>query len=131
MRLVICSAVQPFEPRSRATADRLASACRDAGHEVELVFLPWSRNHAVRQLAAYRWFDVASASDRMVCLNPPALVVPHFRKIAWITVPAGCMSGFVEGSSRVEVDGLERTAVLEEIERAALTETVTVYATER
>jgi len=123
--------MQPFELRSRATAERLAAACRDAGHEVEIVYLPWSDVHSVRQLAAYRWIDLASSSDRVVCLDLPALVVPHPRKSVWMTQPAACVSGHIEGSSHVSADELERRAVVSEIERSALAEAAAVYATER
>jgi hypothetical protein len=56
----------------------------DGGHEVEQVRLPWSPDQpsALRQLAACRWVDLSSA-DRIICLSPPAHIVPHTGKVIW------------------------------------------------
>jgi hypothetical protein len=56
----------------------------ERGHEVEHVRLPWSPDQpsALRQLAACRWVDLASA-DRIICLSPPAHLMPHTGKVIW------------------------------------------------
>ena len=119
--------MQPFELGSRTTAERLAMACRDAGHEVELVYLPWPGRHPVRQLAAYRWIDLASSSDVVICLDLPAIVIRHPRKVVWMTRPAGCVASQIDDGSRPNVAAGRASDAVDEIRQGALAEAVAIH----
>ena len=63
----------------------LERALTSAGHAVESIILPFApeADRIVTQLAAYRWIDVTRSADRLVCLDAPAHVVRHPRKVVW------------------------------------------------
>ena len=63
----------------------LDSYLRGAGHEVELVYLPHTETPDLlfRQMAAYRWVDLSTSADRIICFRPPAHFIPHPHKILW------------------------------------------------
>jgi hypothetical protein len=115
----------PFQPKLRTTAERLGAACRDAGHQVELVYLPWSATDRIRQLAAFRWIDLASSSDRTICLDRPALVVADPRKVVWMTGLSPCVSGSDDDWSSSSPDDVSRQ--VEHIGHAAVAEAAAVY----
>jgi glycosyltransferase involved in cell wall biosynthesis len=56
-----------------------------AGHRVERIYLPQMDipDLLLPQMAAYRWIDLAASADRVICLRPPAHVIPHPHKILW------------------------------------------------
>lgn len=85
MRIALCSSVAPFvQGGARFIVEWLEASLREAGHEVERVYLPYaaSTDLLFPQLAAYRLVDL-DAADRIVCFRPPAHVIAHPRKILW------------------------------------------------
>ena len=86
MRIALCSADVPFvQGGARNIVEWLHHALRDEGHEVELVYLPFSEapDLLFRQMAAYRWVDLSTSADRIICVRPPAHLIPHPHKILW------------------------------------------------
>lgn len=88
MRIGIVSAAVPLrEDDATAMGERLEALLRQAGHEVELVLLPFAEapDAQLVQRAAYRTMEFARYYDLVVTLGTPAEVVRHPRKIAWLT----------------------------------------------
>jgi glycosyltransferase involved in cell wall biosynthesis len=86
MRIAICSSIVPFVfGGGRNIVDWLALMLREAGHEVEVVYLPHvdSPELLFRQIAAYRWIDLTESADRVICIRPPAHFIRHPHKILW------------------------------------------------
>lgn len=87
MRVGIVSASVPLREDAEAVmGEGLAAALRAAGHEVELVLLPFSEAPKAQlvQRAAYRAMEFAPQYDLVVTLRTPAEVVRHPRKMAWL-----------------------------------------------
>lgn len=53
------------------------------GHVAECITLPWvdCEPRLLQQLCAYRWVDLNSVADRVICLAGPAVLVGHAKKI--------------------------------------------------
>jgi hypothetical protein len=89
VRVGIVSAAVPLREGDAAAAigEALEAALRAAGHEAELVLLPFDDATAGAQLvqrAAYRAMEFAPHYDLVVTLRTPAEVVRHGRKVAWL-----------------------------------------------
>jgi glycosyltransferase involved in cell wall biosynthesis len=85
MKIAICSSFVPFlYGGSRNIVDWLESTFQTLGHEVERIYLPHDDSPELlfHQMMAYRWIDLSSA-DRLICMRPPAHVIPHPNKILW------------------------------------------------
>jgi glycosyltransferase involved in cell wall biosynthesis len=85
MRVAICSSFVPFVyGGSRNIVDWLEAAFRTSGHDVERIYLPHADTPdlLIQQMMAYRWIDLSKA-DRLICLRPPAHVIPHPNKVLW------------------------------------------------
>jgi glycosyltransferase involved in cell wall biosynthesis len=69
---------------ARNIVDWLAVELRRAGHEVDVVALPFNDSPwlLMDQLAAYRWLEIEGA-DRIICFRPPAHTVRHDHKVLW------------------------------------------------
>lgn len=86
MRIALCSSFVPFVlGGARNIVEWLEINLQNLGHEVERIYLPSVEAPSVvlRQMAAYRWVDLASAADCVICFRPPAHLIPHPRKIVW------------------------------------------------
>jgi glycosyltransferase involved in cell wall biosynthesis len=68
----------------RNIVDWLAATLKEAGHQVEIVYLPEIDNPDTlfQQMMAFRWIDLQSA-DRIICFRPQAHLIPHPHKILW------------------------------------------------
>ena len=87
MRIGLIGAVVPFEDDpATALGEMLEAALRAAGHQAELVLLPFARAPGTQltQLIAFRSMEFAPHYDTVVTLGAPAELVRHPRKIAWI-----------------------------------------------
>ncbi len=64
--------------------DWLATTLQEAGHQVEIVYLPEIDNPDTlfQQMMALRWVDLESA-DRIICFRPQSHLIPHRHKILW------------------------------------------------
>jgi glycosyltransferase involved in cell wall biosynthesis len=92
MRLAVCMPQVPFERGgTEIFADGLVQALRDAGHEAELVTVPfkWYPNERVlTQAFLWRLLDLEEANgrpiDAVVATKFPSYVVRHPRKVVWL-----------------------------------------------
>ena len=87
MRIGIVSASVPLREDAEAVmGEGLEAALRAAGHEAELILLPFAEAPEAQlvQRAAYRSMEFAPHYDLVVTLRTPAEVVRHPRKIAWL-----------------------------------------------
>jgi glycosyltransferase involved in cell wall biosynthesis len=92
MRLAVCMPQVPFERGgTEVFADGLVQALRDAGHEAELVTVPfkWYPNERVlTQAFLWRLLDLEEANgrpvDAVVATKFPSYVVRHPRKVVWL-----------------------------------------------
>ena len=119
VRVGIVSASVPLREDAEAVmGEGLEAALRAAGHEAELILLPFAEAPEAQlvQRAAYRTMEFAPHYDLVVTLRTPAEVVRHPRKMAWLArVPRppedgatlvgpstrGCVRAFVaHGSAR-------------------------------
>lgn len=85
MRIALCSSFVPFiNGGYRNIVEWLESMLRDAGHEVERVYLPEvdTPDLLFQQMAAFRYVDL-SAADRIICFRPQSHLIQHPHKIVW------------------------------------------------
>lgn len=86
MKIALCSSFVPFIfGGARNIVEWLEIHLRDAGHQVERIYLPQvdAPDLLMQQMAAYRWVDLTSTVDRIICFRPPAHLIPHPDKIVW------------------------------------------------
>lgn len=113
----------------------LSAMLREHGHHVEVVNLPMvDRPETLyQQMEAYRWIDL-SAADRIICLRPPAFVIPHDHKIVWFIHHIRLFYDLWDSPHRwFPDDGLHRSirAALVEADTAALREASAVFTNSR
>jgi len=92
MRIAVCMPQVPFERGgTEIFADGLVQALGDAGHEAELVTVPfkWYPNERVlTQAFLWRLLDLEEANgrpiDAVVATKFPSYVVRHPRKVVWL-----------------------------------------------
>lgn len=86
MKIALCSSFMPFiRGGGRNIVDWLALTLTEAGHEVEVVYLPELDSPPdilFQQMMALRWVDL-NAADRIICFRPQAHLIPHPHKILW------------------------------------------------
>ncbi len=86
MKIGLCSSYVPFvEGGARNIVDWLEIMLVKAGHQVEKVYLPDTSSPELlfKQFFSYRWIDLTEQMDRIICLRPPAHMIPHPHKILW------------------------------------------------
>lgn len=86
MKIALCSSFVPFiRGGGRNIVEWLQAELVVAGHQVERIYLPQIDvpDLLLPQMAAYRWVDLASSADRVICFRPPAHAIPHPHKILW------------------------------------------------
>jgi glycosyltransferase involved in cell wall biosynthesis len=92
MRIALCHPHTPFmRGGGEAHTEGLAAALRQAGHEVEIVPLPFKwypPSELVYQMGMWRSIDLSEANgveiDMVIALKFPAYLVRHERKIVWL-----------------------------------------------
>jgi glycosyltransferase involved in cell wall biosynthesis len=69
----------------RNIVDWLDVRLRESGHRCEVIYLPSTDtpDTILRQMGAFRLFDLADGFDRIITFRPPAHVVAHPMKIVW------------------------------------------------
>lgn len=89
--LVVTSGVPFIRGGAEILADNLCAALRNAGHEAELVFIPFKHYPPARipdHMLATRLLDVTETCgvriDRVIGLKFPAYLVPHPNKVIWL-----------------------------------------------
>lgn len=86
MRVALVSSFVPFiYGGGRNIVEWLVPHLESAGHEVELIYLPFVDTMEVLfpQLAAYRTIDLTDQADIVICFRPPAHLIRHPRKVLW------------------------------------------------
>src|SRR5881397_2996844 len=92
MRIAVCHPQVPFSTGgAEAHVRALAEALRQAGHQAEVVTLPYKwypPEELVHQMAMWRSLDLSEitgqAIDAVVALKFPSYLVPHRRKVVWL-----------------------------------------------
>jgi glycosyltransferase involved in cell wall biosynthesis len=92
MRIAICHPHTPFmRGGGEAHTEGLAAALRQAGHEVDIVALPFKwypPSELIYQMGLWRSVDLSEANgveiDMVIALKFPAYLVRHERKIVWL-----------------------------------------------
>jgi glycosyltransferase involved in cell wall biosynthesis len=87
MRVAICSSFVPFVyGGARFIVDWLAIKLREHGHQVEIIYLPFSEklDELFPQYITYRMLDLTEKTDRLIAIRPPAYLIPHPNKVIWL-----------------------------------------------
>lgn len=92
MRIVIASVQEPFvRGGAEILAEDLCAALIAAGHEAEIVAIPWKAfptRHLLDHLLAFRLLDLTEGQgvpiDRLIALKFPAYLIPHPAKSLWL-----------------------------------------------
>ena len=85
MRIALCSSSVPFVKGGyRNIVDWLAASLREAGHTVEVLYLPENDDVDLlfSQMAAFRAIDLSMA-DVAICFRPQSYYIRHPRKVVW------------------------------------------------
>lgn len=92
MRIVIATVQVPFTyGGAEIHAEELRNAIREAGHEVEIVAIPFKwypPERILDHMLACRLLDLTESAgariDRLIALKFPAYLIPHPNKVLWI-----------------------------------------------
>jgi glycosyltransferase involved in cell wall biosynthesis len=92
MRIVICAAQVPFaRGGAEAHVEGLRNALAEAGHDVEIVALPFKwypQESLLKSALAWRMVDLTEVDgkpiDLAICTKFPSWAVRHPNKVAWI-----------------------------------------------
>ncbi len=86
MRIGLVSSASPLVGGGyRTIVDGLAPVLREAGHQVEVIWIPTADEPSsiFAEMAVMRLMDLESYCDRVITFRPPAHVVRHPKKIVW------------------------------------------------
>lgn len=86
MKIALCSSYVPFiNGGARNIVDWLQVSLSSAGHEVEIIYLPFIDHPDVilSQTVAYRSIDLSDSADCVISFRPPAHLIKHPNKILW------------------------------------------------
>lgn len=86
MKIAICSSYLPFVKGGAINiVEWLAAMLREAGHQVECIYLPHvdDSEKIFSQMTGFRWLRLQDTADRIICLRPPAHIIPHPHKLLW------------------------------------------------
>lgn len=137
MRIAVVTVQVPFvRGGSEVLADALCSALRRAGHQAELIALPFSpqtTDGLLDSMAACRLIELGAEFERVIALKFPAYLVRHPCKVLWlIHQHHGAYErwGAEFGLGNLPDGRLARQAVVE-ADRLVLGEAAAVYAISR
>jgi glycosyltransferase involved in cell wall biosynthesis len=133
MRIAVCRATVPFAHDDTEThAEQLMRALREGGHEADVVLVAGKctpTSELVHHMGVWRSLDLSESNglpiDVVIPLTPPAYLVPHRRKIVWLTCGHPKMHdlwhrpAYGTGSKRPDASQPEDNAMLREMTRAA------------
>jgi glycosyltransferase involved in cell wall biosynthesis len=86
VRVLVASTIMPFiEGGGTLIVDWLADALLEAGHEVDVLRLPFrlSTPGMPARMVGMRMFDVAGEGDRLITIRYPAHLLRHEHKVCW------------------------------------------------
>jgi glycosyltransferase involved in cell wall biosynthesis len=137
LRIAVVTVQVPFvRGGSEVLADALCGALRRAGHQVELIALPFSpqtTDALLDSMAACRLIELGLEFERVIALKFPAYLVRHPHKVLWlIHQHHGAYErwGAEFGLGNLPDGRLARQAVIE-ADRLVLGEAEAVYAISR
>lgn len=134
MKIALCSSFAPFvKGGHRNIVEWLELHLREAGHQVERIYLPQVDvpDLLFPQMAAYRWVDLAQSADRLICFRPPAFHVPHPHKIVWFIHHVRVFYDLWESEYRHFPDDAKHRAIRDALhcaDTAALSEAKKIFA---
>lgn len=138
MRVAIASVQVPFvRGRAEMLAESLCGELRAAGHEAEIVTLPFKWYPAERiadHMLACRMVDLAASGpgriDRVIALKFPAYLMPHPDKVVWLLHQhrgAYDLWGSPLGDLTAAPQGAHLRMTIRDADRVALPEARTIY----
>lgn len=134
LRIAVVTVQVPFvRGGSEVLADALCGSLRRAGHQVELIALPFAPHTTealLDSLAAFRLIELGPEFERVIALKFPAYLLRHPSKVLWlIHQHHGAYErwGGDFGLANLPDGRLARTAV-EEADRLAFAEAQAVFA---
>ncbi|MCU1527037.1 MAG: glycosyltransferase [Frondihabitans sp.] len=86
MKIALVTSEEPFVlGGARNIVEWLDRALTEAGHETELISLPFEEapDDVLAQTARFRMIDLSGSADLVVCFRPPSYLVRHPRKVVW------------------------------------------------
>ena len=140
MRVAVCHPTIPFmRGGAEVLVDALVDGLRAAGHETELVSVPFKwypPEEIVHEMAVWRSLDLTESDgvpiDAVIALKFPAYLVRHPRKIVWLMWQfrqAYELWGKPEAGNFAAAEGSERVRdLIFEADRVALREAAAVFA---
>lgn len=137
MRIAVVTVQVPFvRGGAEVLADGLCTALRRAGHEVELIALPFaphSTDALLDSITSCRLIDLGPLYDRVIALKFPAYLVRHPAKSLWlIHQHHGAYERFFDEFGLANApDGRLIREAIRAADRLVFAETRTVYAISR
>lgn len=142
MRVVVANTLAPLTlGGGELHGQRLVEALRDAGHQSELVQLPFVPSPPAtlaRSLLAWRLVDLEESdgvvTDRLIALRFPSYLARHPRKVVWLIHQhrgAYDLWGHPLGDLSGTESGLRRREMIRAADRQALAESTRVFANSR
>lgn len=82
---IVSSTVPHMLGGYRLFVEQLEPHLKNAGHEVETIWLPFSSDPKtlLAEIAAFRMMDLRAKCDLVICCRTPAHVIRHPRKVVW------------------------------------------------
>ena len=137
MRVIVAAGTPGFiGGGATELAFSVESALRDAGHEVELLFLPTYEDTTVLlpQLAGLRIHDFTDDADHLIALRWPAHFLRHKRKSVWFLHEYRSLfdlAGYLGEMGALQPGDAERAAILARWEAVVLGEARNVFTNSR
>ena len=112
MRIGIVTTIKPFgQGLHRVLAHGLETALSQLGHSVECIKLPFIGNRdLLEEIWAIRSLHISESFDRVVTLRPPAHLIVHPHKVAWLSTHPDY--GFRDDYEGQRLAAADRTALL-------------------
>ncbi|MEW6479078.1 MAG: glycosyltransferase [Pseudomonadota bacterium] len=132
MKVALCSTFLPFTYGGyRNIVDWLEINLREAGHQVEKIYLPEvdAPDLLFQQMMAFRWVDL-EAADRVICFRPQAHLIPHQHKILWFIHHIRVFYDLWESPYRTFPDDFKHRGIrdaLRKVDDAALREAKAIF----
>jgi glycosyltransferase involved in cell wall biosynthesis len=134
MRIIVASTVRPFTGGGGSfIAEWLEKALRSAGHEVELLRLPFHSDSRTMpaQMVGMRLIDLTGTADRVVAIRTPSYLVRHPHKVVWFIHHHRLAYDMWNSAARDVADdaeGREHRRMIMHADQVALAESAAVFA---
>ena len=107
MRIALVSSAIPLVfGGGRFIVEWLGSKLTEAGHEVEVVWIPSVDDASLlfSQMAAFRMIDLEHTCDRVITFRPPSHMIRHSKKVVWLLHLVRAYYDLWDSPYRVEPD---------------------------